>query len=337
MKKTLWLKFLFLIAVAFTLGAVILFKGSLEASLSDVFHALYKPDESLLSNILWELRLPRLFTALLAGAAMGCAGLLIQTYFENPLADPYVLGIHSGSSLAVSLVMVGGFSSSLGFLYSFGVVGASAFGALATLLLLLALFRLFPSKFMILVLGLILGYFLSGVVSILWSLADANELKNYFIWSLGSFSHTTGSDLKVFSLIVTSGMVFSLLMAKPLNLLLLGEDYAKSLGLQGKRIQWQIILLASILSGAVTAFCGPIAFIGIIAPHAARLFMKKMDHRILIPSTILFGIVVALGAEVVSSLSENMILPVNAILSLLGFPWILFLLLTLKKGGERET
>ena len=311
-------------------------KGSVTGSPQEILNVFLKPDDTLLSQVFWELRFPRLITAILSGAAMACAGLLIQTYFENPLADPYVLGIHSGSSLLVTLVMIGGGSSALGILHSFGVVGASALGALGTLLLLLSLFRFFPSRFMILVLGLILGYFLGGIVSIIWAYSDANELKNYFLWSLGSFSHTTGTDLKIFSFVVSLGLFCSLLMAKPLNLLLLGEEYAQSLGLQAKKTQWAIILLASLLSGAVTAFCGPIAFIGIIAPHAARLGFKKMDHRILIPATILSGSVVALGAEVLSSLSEGRVFPVNAILSLLGFPWILFLLLTLKKGGNHE-
>ncbi len=337
MKNKLTLKFLFLFILLGLLSSIILMKGSVTGSPRELFHIFLNPDDSLLSQVFWELRLPRLITAFFAGAAMACSGLLIQTYFENPLADPYVLGIHSGSSLLVTLVMIGGGSSAFGFLYSFGVVGASALGALGTLLLLLALFRYFPSRFMILVLGLILGYFLGGIVSILWAYSDANELKNYFLWSLGSFSHTTGTDLKTFSGVVSVGLLLSLLMAKPLNLLLLGEEYAQSLGLQAKKTQWAIILLASLLSGAVTAFCGPIAFIGIIAPHAARLSLKKMDHRLLIPATILCGAVVALGAEVLSSLFEGRVFPVNAILSLLGFPWILFLLLTLKKGGNHET
>ena len=336
MKLSSTVKFTFLGVVILCLIGLLLVKGSLDNTWGEMLQALIHPSDTVLSNILWELSLPKICTAILAGAAMACAGLLIQTYFENPLADPYVLGIHSGSSLAVSLLMVGGFSSSLGWIYSFGIIGASAIGAILTLLLLLALFRFFPSKFMILVLGLILGYFLGGVVSIIWALADANELKNYFIWGLGTFSRTSGTDLKIFCSVVVVGLSMSLLMAKPLNLLLLGEQYARSLGLQGKKIQILIILLAAILSGAVTAFCGPIAFIGIIAPHAARLWFKKIDHRILIPATILCGIVIALGAEVISSLSPTMILPINAILSLLGFPWIIFLLLTLKKGGSSE-
>lgn len=337
MKISFVWKFIFLTFIILILGILIVVKGSVDNSWAQVWNAFFHPDDSILSNVLWQLRLPRLCTAMLAGSAMACAGLLIQTYFENPLADPYVLGIHSGSSLAVSLLMVGGFSSSFGVFYTFGLIGASALGALLTLFLLLALFRFFPSKFMILVLGLILGYFLGGLVSIVWSLADANELKNYFLWSLGSFSHTASLDLHIFAFVVILGITFSLLLAKPLNLLLLGEQYARSLGLQGKKIQVTIILLSAILSGAVTAFCGPIAFIGIIAPHAARLWFKKIDHRILIPATILCGIMIALGAEVLSTFSSTIILPINAILSLLGFPWIIFLLFTFKKGGNSET
>jgi len=337
MKNFLGAKFILLLSFIFLCSVIIISKGSVDNTFKQLYEVIIHPDNSVLSNVFWELRLPRLLTALLAGAAMSCAGLLIQTYFENPLADPYVLGVHSGSSLAVSLLMVGGISSSLGLGYSLGIVGASALGAMGTLLLLLTLFRIFPSKVMILVLGLILGYFFGGIVSILWAYADANELKNYFLWGLGSFSRTSGMDLKIFSIIVSVGVFCSFMMSKSLNLLLLGEEYACSLGMQGKKVQTFIILLAALLSGSVTAFCGPIAFIGIISPHGARFLFKKNDHRIFIPATILCGIAVALFAEMISSFSVAVILPINAILSLMGFPWIIFLLLNLKKGGSSET
>jgi iron complex transport system permease protein len=286
------------------------------------------------ASIFWDIRLPKAITALLAGAALAISGAIMQTYFQNPLAGPFVLGIHSGASLGVALWIMGAGLLPMAIsetLYSMGSVMAAITGSLAILFVLLILSRRLPGKVAILVLGLIFGYLANGLINIMISLSNAHQIKAFLMWSLGSFQRVSGTQLNIFALIIIIGLAGSFFFIKPLNLLLLGERYARSSGLKLNQTRFIVILLVAILSGTVTAFCGPIAFIGIIVPHVARKLVRTNDHRYQLPVSLLLGCAVALVAEILSSMGGAFLLPLNAILGLMGAPLIFFFFLGKRK------
>ena len=332
-------KFLFFIwSVLFlALTFLVLMRGPIAINLDQfIYFFSSKGQDSLAMDVLREIRVPKTITAILAGASLATSGLLMQTFFQNPLAGPFILGIQSGSSLAVAIWVLG-----LKFLpfeipsffYKLGITFSSMMGSFLVLIILFFLSLRISGKLILLILGLLFSYISSGLINILSLLSEANELKTFFLWSQGSFQRVTYDDLALFCSLSLGGLLFSLSLMKSLNIMLLGDQYAQSSGLSPKKIKIVIIFLTALLAGLVTSFCGPIAFLGVLVPHIARKVFGTGDHKILLPATMLMGSSLALFSEVISSLSEQVTLPLNAILGLIGFP-VLFLFLWKKRNIE---
>ena len=282
------------------------------------------------NEIIFKLRIPRTITAIIAGAGISVAGLLMQTLFRNPLAGPSVLGISSGSTLGVALgifvINTLGISS---FNEKFSISLLAILGALAVTFLLLFVSKFLKKSNTLLIVGLMVGYFVSSVVNVFSFYGDKTNLQSFIYWGLGSFNKEIEySTLWVYYLPILVLMFFIFLIQKPLNLLLMGEKYAVSMGLNYKRIRLIIILIVGLLVGIITALCGPIAFLGIATPHLARNFIKKSDHRLVIPFTLLTGASLGLICDIISRLPGlDGSLPLNAVTSFIGAPivvWIIF-------------
>ena len=284
-------------------------------------------------NILENFRLPKAITAVLAGSALAISGLQMQTLFRNPLAGPFILGISSGAGLGVALVIflgvwLGGFLELSGIGRSWLLVGASAVGSFLVLLVVLAASLRIRSGISLLIIGLMFGSAAGALVSILQYFSQAENIQAYAIWSFGSLGSLSWTELYVFAPIILMALIFSLLLSKNLNALLLGEDYAESMGLKLKRARMLIILCTSILAGTVTAFCGPIAFIGLAVPHIARMLFNTGNHLFLTPLVILLGGTSLLVFDIVAQLpGYQETLPINAVTSLFGAPFVIWLIL----------
>ncbi len=294
-------------------------------------------------TIVLLIRLPKAITALLAGGALALCGLTMQTLFRNPLADPFVLGISSGASLGVALVVLAvGASSGAALLAGLGITGqlaivvAAGAGAAGVLLLVLLYAQRVPSVMTLLVLGLFFGYAVSAVVSILLEWSAADRVQSYIAWTFGSFQSVTWQQMPVFALAVALGVAVSQLTGKQLNALLLGEGYARSMGMPVRAVRSLLLANTALLAGAVTAFCGPIAFVGVAIPHLARSLLSTSNHRTLLPAVALLGATTTLLADVVSQLpgSEN-VLPLNAVTALIGVPVVVWVIL--RKRNLKET
>ncbi len=291
------------------------------------------PDDPRWTVVVESVRLPRALTAALAGAALGVAGLQMQTLFRNPLADPFSLGVSSGASLGVALVVTGAGTAAGGFTAGFaaagrvGTVGAAALGGALVLSGILALSRLVRSAVTLLVIGVMAGAAATAVVSLMLTWTDPLRAQQFVAWGLGSFAGTTWADLGVFGPVTLAGLAVAWLSAKPLNALLLGENYARTMGLNVRRARLVTLLGASVLAGAVTAFCGPIGFLGIAVPHVARRLIGTSDHRVLLPATLLCGAVAALLCSVASHLPGGGVLPINVVTALVGAPIVIVVLL----------
>lgn len=284
-------------------------------------------------NILQNFRLPKALTAILAGSALAISGLQMQTLFRNPLAGPFILGISSGAGLGVALVIflgvwLGGFIglSSIG--RSWLLVGASGVGSFLVLsVVLLASFRI-RSGISLLIIGLMFGSAVSALVSILQFFSQAENIQAYVIWSFGSLGSLSWSELSIMAPIILGSLILSIFLSKQLNALLLGEDYAESMGLNLKRARMLIIINTSLLAGTITAFCGPIAFIGLAIPHIARMLFNTGNHLLLTPIVILLGAISLLVFDVIAQLPGlQETLPINAITSLFGAPFVIWLIL----------
>jgi iron complex transport system permease protein len=309
--------------------------GSVRLSPSDVFDALFRPDRADRGalNVVRTVRLPRTAAAGLAGSALAICGAQMQTIFRNPLADPFVLGITGGASFGVAIVvLVVGTGSSqwvggLDLLGRLGISGAAFAGAMAVTLVAVAVARRVRGTASILIVGLMIGYLLAALVSLIVATADPVRLRQFVTWGFGSFRGVTNAELEVMAPIVVAGIVLSLLATKSLNAFTLGERYAESMGVAVRRDRTLILLVASLLAGVVTAFTGPIAFVGVAAPHLARPLVRTSDHRILLPASAMIGAVVALTAEIVAQLpGRNGILPLNAVTAILGVPVVIWVL-----------
>jgi iron complex transport system permease protein len=310
--------------------------GSVNVPLPETLRVLTggRPHDPRWAVVIDQIRLPRALTAMLAGAALGAAGLQMQTLFRNPLADPYSLGVSSGASLGVALVVagIGGaggtFTASVAGAGRFGVVVASSTGAALVLAAVLLLGQWVRSVVTLLVIGVILGSAVSSVVSLLLTWTAPQRAIQYWTWSLGSFSGTSTRDLTVFAPTVTAGLLLALASVKSLNALLLGENYARTLGLRLRRVRAATLLGASLLAGTVTAFCGPVAFLGIAVPHIARRLLATADHRLLLPATLLTGAALALACSIAAELpGTGLVLPINVITALIGAPIVIAVLL----------
>lgn len=280
-------------------------------------------------------RLPRAVTAMLGGAALGMAGLKMQTLFRNPLADPFVLGISSGASLGVALVILAAWS--LGFrsiLEKTGIFGnaslvlAAVAGSGVVLTVVMGIARRVESSLTLLIVGLMFGYISSALVNVLLQFALEHQMQSYMAWTFGSFGGVTWKQLALLSPIIAAGLLLAMVLVKPLNALLLGERYARSMGVNVRRARTWIILGASLLSGTVTAYCGPIGFLGIAVPHLCRLILRTSDHRVLVPAVILIGSALALLADVLAQVpGTRIVLPLNSVTSLIGAPVVIGVIL----------
>ena len=327
-----WLRFLLLGLLTAVFFILNIFFGAVHIDASVVLDILtgYGIDDDPLNFIILESRLPQAITALLAGAALGVSGLLLQTAFRNPLAGPSVLGISSGASLGVALVILfmGGQIAIAGYEIAgnAAIIAAALAGSLAIMALLMFFSMRLRSELMLLVVGMMTGYLTSSVVTLLSSLSTAQGVHGYVMWGMGTFGAVSSARIPVFTLLVAVGLILSLLLAKPLNLLLLGDNYARNLGVRVHRVRNLLLLVTGVLTAIVTAYCGPVAFIGLAMPHVARMIMRTDNHWILIPATMLSGAAVALGCNVLSVLPDSTVIPVNALTPVVGVPVILYVI-----------
>ena len=280
--------------------------------------------------------LPKAFTALMVGSGLAIAGLMMQTLFRNPLAGPFVLGISSGASLGVALLVLGAgiFGGSLATMAfkSWGIVAAASLGSFLVLLAVLAVTTRIKDTMAILIIGLMFGSLTAAVVAVMAFFSPAEDLQRYVFWSFGSLGGNSWGSVGVLSLCFVIGIVMSLLNIKALNALLLGPDYAQSIGVHLKRATLWIILATCILAGAITAFAGPIAFVGLAVPHLTRLFLNTSDHRVLVPAVALTGGILMLICDVIAQLPySEFTLPINAVTSLFGAPVVIWLLVRKRK------
>ena len=285
--------------------------------------------------IIINFRLPKAITAILVGIGLSISGLLMQTLFRNPLAGPYVLGLSSGSSLGVAFVILGAGALPLVLsdflLSSYGIIIASCLGSFAVLMLVLLISKFLRDTMTILIAGLMFSSFAGAIVSVLSYFSSAEKLQKFTFWSLGSIGNLSWQNIYLLMVAVFIGLLFSVFSIKSLDALLLGENYAKSLGLNIKKSRRLIILATSILAGSITAFAGPIAFIGLAVPHVAKLIFQTSNHRILFWSTVLFGAIIMLFCDMVSQMPGcNFTLPINAITSIVGAPVVIWLLVRKK-------
>ena len=327
---------LLLLAVLIAMFLLSLVIGSVRIPLTDILTILAgnEPARATWTTIVRDFRLPKALTALLAGAALGVSGLQMQTLFRNPLADSYVLGVSSGASLGVALVVlsVGTTGSILmagiGLLGDLGLAVAAFIGAALILALVMVVAARVQSVMTLLILGLMFGYVTSAVVSLLLYFSLVERIQAYISWTFGSFGGVTWSQMTIFAPMVIIGLVSAFVLSKPLNALLLGESYARSMGLNIRRNRLWIIITTSLLAGAVTAFCGPIAFIGIAVPHLCRGLFGTSDHRILIPGVFMLGGISALLADLIAQVPGGQtILPLNAVTALIGAPVVIWIIL----------
>ncbi|MCD6091561.1 MAG: iron ABC transporter permease [Bacteroidales bacterium] len=315
--------------------------GSVSVPLSVFLHffdAHTVDNETVWRHIILESRLPQTVTAIIAGASLGLAGLQMQTLFRNPLAGPSILGISSGASLGVALLTMGSGVSSL-FLSSslmdgIGIHIAAFAGAFLILFIVLLAAKRVRNNASLLIIGIMVGYAVSSIIGLLNFVGQQGEVHAFVIWGLGSFANVQNSQLLLFAILVLPALFLSLLLMKPMNAMLLGDAYAQNLGINLKQIRWQLILLSGFLTAIITAYTGPIAFIGLATPHLARLLFKSSDHRQLIPAVILLGIVVALACNLLARLPlfQN-VLPINVITSLFGAPLVIYLIVKQKQIG----
>lgn len=326
-----------LIALLIGIFLISLAIGSVSIPLKDVIRVLIGQEASKTAwtSIILNYRLPQAVTALLAGAALGISGLLMQTFFRNPLADPFILGISSGASLGVAIVvlMAGTVTTSLlaglGFMGDLGLAFAASLGSGIVMLIVLWTARRVSSGMTLLILGLLFGYLTSAAVSLLLYFSIPERIQAYINWTFGSFSGVTWSQLGVMIPVILAGLTASFFLSKTLNALLLGEAYAYSMGLNLARARIIIILTTAVLAGTITAFCGPIGFIGIAVPHLCRSLFNTSDHRILVPLTILVGAIVALVASLIADVpGSSIVLPLNAVTSFIGAPAVIWVILS---------
>ena len=298
--------------------------GTTDIPIGDVWAALTGGEcDAATRDIVLKIRLIKAVMAIMAGAALAVSGLQMQTLFRNPLAGPYVLGVSSGASLGVAMFLLGapliGIATSPT-LQLLGTAGAAWLGSGLILIAIMALSRRIKDIMVILILGMMVGSAIGAVVEILQYLSNENALKSFVVWTMGSLGDVTATQLQVVVPTVLAGLILAVTLIKPLNLLLLGENYARTMGLNIERSRRIIFASTILLAGSVTAFCGPIGFVGLAVPHLARMIFAAADHRILIPASMMTGAVVMLICDIIS---KAMTLPINTITALMGIPIVI--------------
>ena len=333
-KKLRLAALLLLLLIVFMLDIAI---GSIKIPLRQVFRSIFSlPGENTIGQyIIEKIRIPKAFTAVLAGCGLSVSGLQMQTLFRNPLADPSVLGITAGASLGVAMIMLAGGSiatldtiKELGISGSWLIIGAACMGAAGIMLLVVSISGSLSDNVMMLIVGIMISTITLSIISI-WQYFSAPELiKDYLLWTFGSLGGVTGNQLYILALAVVAGLIISFLSSKLLDALLLGENYARSMGLTVQRARIVIICSTSLLAGSITAFCGPIGFIGIAVPHMARSLFNTSSHRILIPGCCLIGTLLMLSCDIIAHMpGSQTVLPINIITALVGAPAVIWIIL----------
>lgn len=312
--------------------------GSVSIPFNQTLKALFNGElnNEYWAYIVWNYRVPKALTAILVGSGLALSGLLMQTLFRNPLAGPFVLGISSGASLGAALLIMG--SSLLSAVFSFGLVNdislaiASSIGSFLVLLVVVVVAFRIKDTMALLIIGLMFGSITAAIVSVLSYFTDAEKLQQYIYWSFGSVGNLTWNQLVLLLIIVLIGIVLGIASIKSLNAYLLGENYARSLGVNLKKSRYMIIISAGLLAGGITAFAGPIAFIGLAVPHLTRQIFNTTDHRILVPAVLIYGAILMLICDTIAQLpSSTNVLPINAITSIVGAPVVIWLLVRKRK------
>ena len=312
--------------------------GSVSIPLHETFNAIIGGDLSNESSkyIIWNYRFPKAFTAILVGSGLALSGLLMQTLFRNPLAGPFVLGISSGASLGAALLIMG--ATLFSGVFSFGIINdislaiASSMGSFLVLLIVVVVALRIKDTMALLIIGLMFGSITAAIVSVLSYFTDAEKLQQYIYWSFGSVGNLSWHQLLLLSIIVLIGIILSIIAIKPLNSLLLGENYARSMGVNLKKSRYLIIIATGLLAGAITAYAGPIAFIGLAVPHLTRQIFNTTDHKVLVPAVLVYGAILMLICDTIAQLpSSANVLPINAITSIVGAPVVIWLLVRKKK------
>ncbi len=332
-KKRHFTKYL-IISAAFVLFAVMdILLGSVLIPFKDVFGAISGSDvPDFVNNIVWNFRIPKALTAMLAGVALSVSGLQMQTLFRNPLAEPYILGISAGAGFGVALFVMGfsaaGIDISGTVLSKFGIAGAGWLGALGVTMLIMLVSERLRDNLSILIFGIMLGSVLSALISLLQYLSDSSALKVFVLWTLGSFSGIESGELWILFALVMTGFAISIYNIKDLNTLLTGETYARSLGVNLKHTRMRILAATTLLAGSVTAFCGPIGFIGIAVPHISRMIFRNANHKILIPASAILGAAIMLFTDTLAQLpGQSAVVPINTVSAIIGVPVIIVIIL----------
>ncbi|WP_245604093.1 FecCD family ABC transporter permease [Geoglobus ahangari] len=318
--------FLFFASLASVLAGFML--GSVAASLEDLLDAISGKD-NIKGYIILNVRVPRTLGAYIGGAALALSGLMLQTYFRNPLAGPYVLGISSAASLGVALYVLAG----VGWSY-YGLVGSSMLGSLVAILFVLVLASRVRSAVTLLIAGLMFGYVFGAVERILITFAESRQVHEFVLWTFGSFSGVTWDDLRIFSALVLVSLMLSVALAKPLNAMLLGEEYARSMGVDVRAVRVAVVTMSSFLAALVTAFAGIVAFIGLAVPHIVRMLFRTSDHRVLIPAVSVCGALITVICDIVArTIASPVELPISVVTSLFGAPIVVLLIMKRRRVG----
>lgn len=327
-------QFLLLFGLLLVIGLVNLSLGSVTIPFKETFKALFGQalQNSSWEYIIYNYRMPKAVTAILVGGGLSLSGLLMQTLFRNPLAGPFVLGISSGASLGAAILLMG--SSILGgfLLDDYSLVVAASSGSFLVLLIVMLVANRVRDTMTLLIIGLMFGSITSALVSVMAYFSDAEQLQRFIFWSYGSVGNLSWNQNLILAIVVVLGTVLTVLSIKSLNAFLLGENYAQSLGVSAKKSKMLIIIATGLLAGSVTAFAGPIAFVGLAVPHLTRQLFNTMEHKILVPAVFLYGAILMLICDTIAQLPNSAtVLPINAITSIVGAPVVIWLLVRKKK------
>lgn len=326
--KSAWILLVITVLLLFLAS---LLTGSVSIPVQGLFDAL-RGEPGMYSDIVWTFRLPRAVTCLFAGSALAVSGLMMQTLFRNPLAGPDVLGLTSGSNLLVALVILSGQGMAMAFSNPWTIAIAAAAGSALVFIAVLAISRFVAGNTSLLIVGLMLAATTSSIVSLLLYLSRAEDLQAFMIWGLGSVGGTSWDEILVLALVSLSGCGLAIYLMKPLNAMLLGDNYATSLGINVRRSRFLVITATSLLTGGVTAFCGPIAFVGLAVPHLIRLILPTSNHKALIPGVMIGGALLVLFCDIIAQAPGSVLmLPLNAVTSLIGAPVVIWLVIRSKK------
>ncbi len=327
----------FVLLLFFILDLVL---GSTRIEVSDIFNSLFGKGSPQGEIITMQFRLPKAVTAIIAGAAMSVSGLLMQTLFKNPLAGPDVMGVSSGAGLGVALLLltlspVFDFTSS-GVLQGWSMIIAAWIGAGVVMMVIMAASSKMRDIMTVLIIGILIASAISSVVSLLQYFSNETMLKTYVLWTMGNLGNLSPAQINVLMVSAGTGLLLSLTQVKPLNAMLMGDAFSQSVGVNLRRTRLILFASASVLTGSITAFCGPIAFIGIAVPHIARLIFSTSDHRILLPGTLITGAIVVLISDIISTLpGGGHMIPVNTVTSLIGIPVVLWIIIGKSGRGRR--